>query len=37
MDFDSIVSDDIALITAEDIEIQKTCVKTEKRRIGFCV
>lgn len=37
MDFDSIVSDDIALITAEDIEMQKTCVKTEKRRIGFCV
>ncbi len=37
MDFDSIVSDDIALITAEDIEIPKTCVKTEKRRIGFCV
>ena len=37
MDFDSIVSDDIALITAEDIEIPKTCVKTKKRRIGFCV
>lgn len=31
MDFDSIVSDDIALITAEDIEIPKTCVKTEKK------
>ena len=37
MDFDSIVSDDIALITADDIEIPKTCMKTEKRRIGFCV
>ena len=37
MDFDSIVSDDIALITAEDIEIPKRCVKNEKRRIGFCV
>lgn len=36
MDFDSIESEDIALITADDIEIPKSSAKTEKKRIGFC-
>lgn len=35
MDFDSIESEDIALITADDIEIPKSSAKTEKKRIGF--
>ena len=36
MDFDSIRSEDIAIITADDIEIPKTSAKPEKKRIGFC-
>lgn len=35
MDFDSIESEDIALITADDIEIPKSSAKTEKKQIGF--
>ena len=36
MDFDSVGKEDIALITAEDIEIPKTHTNQEKKRIGFC-
>lgn len=35
MDFDSIESEDIALISADDIEIPKSSAKTEKKQIGF--
>ncbi len=35
MDFDSIDSEDIALISADDIEIPKSSAKTEKKQIGF--
>lgn len=35
MDFDSIESEDIALITADDIEFSKSSAKTEKKQIGF--
>lgn len=35
MDFDSIESENIALISADDIEIHKSSAKTEKKQIGF--
>ena len=36
MDFNSVGKEDIALITAEDIEIPKTHTNQEKKQIGFC-
>lgn len=36
MDFDSIGSDDISMITAEDIELPKTEINPEIKQIGFC-
>lgn len=36
MEFDSIKSEDISTITAEDIEMPDMAAKSEKIRIGFC-
>mgnify|MGYP004676214333 CR=1 FL=1 len=37
MDFDSIGSEDVATIIADDIELPQTGKRREKERIGFCV
>ena len=36
MDFDSVRSEDISIITAEDIENAKATARPEKKQIGFC-